>query len=69
LAEVRILASQMSWIFSSQGVQREALAALKLFCDAAREETATVDLARRVIRFLHRSQHDPELKFEEAECA
>jgi hypothetical protein len=69
LAEARILANQMSWIFSSQGVQQEALAALKLFCDAAREETATVDLARRIIRFLHRSQHDPELKFEEAESA
>lgn len=69
LAEVRILANQMGWIFSSQEVQREALAALKLFCDAAKEETATVDFARRVIRFLHRSQHDPELKFEEAESA
>jgi hypothetical protein len=27
-------------------------------------EDATVELTRRVIRFLHRSQHDPELKFE-----
>jgi hypothetical protein len=25
-----------------------------------------VELARRVIRFLDRSQHDPELKFEDA---
>lgn len=64
--EVRELAEEMAWIFTSQGVQREALAALKLFCDAAEHDAATVDMARRVIRFLHRSQHDPELKFEEA---
>ncbi|MES1245064.1 MAG: hypothetical protein ABUT39_25895 [Acidobacteriota bacterium] len=41
------------------------LAALRIFCEAARREAATVELARRVIRFLHRSQHDLELKFEE----
>jgi tetratricopeptide (TPR) repeat protein len=64
--EVRALAEEMAWIFTSQGVQREALAAIKLFCDAAQRETATVELARSVIRFLHQSQHDPELKFEEA---
>lgn len=69
LAEARILADQMKWIFSTQGMQREALAALKLFCDSARQETATVAMTQRVIRFLHRSQHDPELKFEEAEVA
>jgi tetratricopeptide (TPR) repeat protein len=62
-AEVRALAEEMAWIFNSQGVQREALAALKLFCDAAQRETATVELARSVIRFLHQSQHDPELRF------
>jgi hypothetical protein len=49
------------------GVQPEALAAIGIFCEAARREAATVELARRVIRFLDRSQHDPELKFEEVE--
>ena len=67
-SEVKTLANQMKWIFSQQGIHREALAAVKLFCDAARQEKATVELARRVIRFLHRSQHDPELKLEEAEA-
>jgi hypothetical protein len=57
----------MMWIFSSQGVHREALAALRIFCEAARREAATVELARQVIRFLHQSQHDPELKFEAGE--
>ena len=66
-AEVRELADEMAWIFSNQGVHREALAAVKMFCDAARSEAATVQMARRVIRFLHRSQHDPELKFEETD--
>jgi transcriptional regulator with XRE-family HTH domain len=68
-AEAGILAHQMKWIFSSHGIEREALAALRVFCEAAKHEVATVDLARRVIRFLHRSQHDPELKFEETEEA
>jgi tetratricopeptide (TPR) repeat protein len=68
-AEVRILSEQMTWIFSSQGIRREALAALRIFCEAAKRKAATVDLARRVIRFLHRSQHDPELKFETTEEA
>lgn len=67
--EVRELAEEMAWIFTSQGVQRETLAALKLFCDAAEHEAATVDMARRVIRFLHQAQHDPELRLEEAESA
>jgi tetratricopeptide (TPR) repeat protein len=64
-AEARTLAEEMTWIFTSQGVEREALAALRIFCEAAQQEAATVELTRDVIRFLHRSQHDPELKFDE----
>jgi transcriptional regulator with XRE-family HTH domain/soluble cytochrome b562 len=63
-SEVKALAQQMAPIFRAQGVQREALAALRLFWDAAKRETATVDLARRVLKFLHRAQHDQGLKFE-----
>lgn len=47
----------MAWLFTRQGVQREALAAIGIFCEAARREAATVELARRIIRFLDRSQH------------
>jgi tetratricopeptide (TPR) repeat protein len=68
-SETRTLAEQMAWIFTRQGVHREALAALRIFCEAAKQETATVELTRSVIRFLHRSQHDPELKFENVEEA
>jgi transcriptional regulator with XRE-family HTH domain len=62
--EVRALAGEMLWIFQAQGVHREALAALQIFCDAARREAASVELARRVALFLHRAQHDPQLRFE-----
>jgi transcriptional regulator with XRE-family HTH domain len=63
-AEVRELAVAMERIFKAEEIDREALAALKLFCDAARKEAATVELARRVLRFLFRAQHDPEVRFE-----
>ncbi len=49
-AEVRRLAIAMGWIFKAQGIGREALAALSLFCKAARDESATVELARHVIQ-------------------
>ncbi len=62
--EVRALAGEMLWIFQAQRVHREALAALQIFCDAARQETASADLAKRVVLFLHRAQHDPELRFQ-----
>jgi len=42
------MAVSMEWIFRHQGIEREALAALKLFCKAARQEAATVALARQV---------------------
>jgi transcriptional regulator with XRE-family HTH domain len=48
-AEVKELAGAMGEIFRAKGIAREALAALSLFCDAARQERATVDLAKRVI--------------------
>jgi tetratricopeptide (TPR) repeat protein len=62
--EVRALVSEMLWIFRAQGVHREALAALQIFCDAARQETATVELARRLVSYFYRAQHDPELRFD-----
>jgi len=48
-AEVREQAENMAWIFVSKRIDREALASLKLFCDAAKQDAATVELARRVI--------------------
>jgi transcriptional regulator with XRE-family HTH domain len=63
-AEVKTLAVEMLPIFRTQKVEREALAALQLFCAAAQQETATVEFARRLVEFLHRAERDPELRFE-----
>jgi transcriptional regulator with XRE-family HTH domain len=61
---VRAIAQEMAFIFRSQQVHQQALAALRVFCEAAQREAATADLARRVARFLYRAQNDPDLKFE-----
>jgi len=57
-AEVKRLAGAMGGIFEAKGIAREALAALTLFCEAARQETATVELAKRVIGEVERAQRD-----------
>lgn len=62
--EVKQLAEEMLWIFKSQGVHKEALAALRLFCEAARKEKATADLARRVVDYLVKARNNPGLRFE-----
>ncbi len=64
-AEVKALAKEMLPIFRTQGVKRETLAALQLFCEAAQRESATLEHARRLVKFLHRAQLDPELRFTE----
>jgi tetratricopeptide (TPR) repeat protein len=62
-SEVRKLARGLAEVFRSNGVHREALAALRLFQEAAERETATADLVRRVLRFLYRARHDQGLRF------
>ncbi|MDP9119963.1 MAG: hypothetical protein M3O15_01105 [Acidobacteriota bacterium] len=64
-AEVAAVAAEMLWIFKAQAVHREALAALRVFCEAAKRQAASVELARRIGRYLRRSQLDPELRFED----
>jgi hypothetical protein len=63
-AEVKVLADELVTIFKAQKVQREPLAALTLFCKAATRETATAELAQRLVEYLYRARHDPELRFE-----
>ena len=55
-AEVQELAVAMAWIFKAKGINREALAALKLFCDTAQQEAATVELARQVISEIEKAR-------------
>lgn len=62
--EVKRLAEEMLWIFKDQGVHTEALAALRLFYEAARKEEASTELARRVVRYLLKARDNPGLRFE-----
>ena len=55
-AEVRELADEMVAVFRDHDVAREALAALLLFQEAARQETATAALAREVAASLTRTR-------------
>jgi tetratricopeptide (TPR) repeat protein len=61
--EVKKLARELAVVFESKGVHREALAALKLFLEAADREEATAELARRVLGYLFRARYDPGLRF------
>ena len=61
---VQELAEEMLWIFKSQKVHKEALAALNLFCQAAKKERAQAEWTRRLIKYLYRAQHNSKLRFE-----
>jgi hypothetical protein len=63
--EVRTIAGEMLEIFKRLEIDREAWMALRVFCEAAQREAATVELTDRVLRFLLRAQQDPGLRFEE----
>ena len=62
-SEVKALAGELTAVFESKGVHREALAALRLFQEAAERETATADLANGILRYLFRARHDQGLQF------
>lgn len=61
---VRELANQMKWIFQSQGIHKQALEALALFCHAAQMEAVQADWTRRLVKYLNRAQSNPSLHFE-----
>jgi hypothetical protein len=61
--EVKKLSRGLATVFKSNGMHREALAALRLFQEAVERETATADLVRRVLRFLYRARYDQGLRF------
>jgi hypothetical protein len=58
-AEVRVLASELFWIFHTQGVPENALAAVRVFYEAAQREEVTIELTRRVLAFLLRAVREP----------
>jgi len=53
-AEVKQIAAELLPVFAGQTVARESLAAVKLFCDAARQDTITAGIARRCLEDLRR---------------
>jgi tetratricopeptide (TPR) repeat protein len=53
-AAVRKLAPLLERIFTVQGIRREALSALRLFCQAIRRDAATLELAERAKEELER---------------
>jgi tetratricopeptide (TPR) repeat protein len=61
---VKEMAEEMLWIFEGEQVHEEALAALALFCQAAEMEEAHADWTRRLVKYLYRAQHNPQLRFE-----
>jgi tetratricopeptide (TPR) repeat protein len=64
LHEVKVLARDLTKVFHSKGVHREALAALRLFQQATEREVVTAELARQILRYLFRARHDQGLRFE-----
>ncbi len=58
-AEVKALAAESAPIFAAQRVERERLAALTLFRQAAGEERLTAALARRLLAAFKQATHSP----------
>lgn len=56
--EVMALALRIEKVFVSLGIEREALSALLVFCEAARHEEATVELARQTAEVLERVRRE-----------
>jgi tetratricopeptide (TPR) repeat protein len=62
--EVKSLARHLVPIFQAKRVEAEALKALSLFRQAAEQERATESFISRIVAFLRRARHNPELRFE-----
>jgi transcriptional regulator with XRE-family HTH domain len=58
-AEVREMAEAMAWIFACEGIEREVVAALRLFCDAAKQETATSERVQALLASLKAARQSP----------
>jgi tetratricopeptide (TPR) repeat protein len=62
-ADVSRVAEETLKIFQSYNTHREAIAALLVFCSAARLNQAGLDLVRQVSAFLKRARNNPDLRF------
>lgn len=64
-ADVRQLAEEMFPIFEAADIHREALAALVLFQEAARQDELTASAVREFASYLKEARNDPAHKFRE----
>ncbi len=64
-ADVRRVAEETLKVFQSYNTHRESIAALLVFCSAARLDQAGLDLVRQVSAFLKRARNNPDLHFSE----
>ncbi len=62
-ADVKRLAEEILPIFQAQDVHREALAALRLFQEAARQEQLTVQAVQKYVKYLRDARTDPSIPF------
>jgi hypothetical protein len=62
-ADLKQIAEEMHAVFESKEIHREALAALLLFQQAAREERLSVERVEAFIRFFKRARTNPKLRF------
>ena len=62
-ADIKRVAAEIVTIFEAQRVQREAIAAVLLFRDAAEKEQVTAGLVRQLQDYLVKSKRNPELRF------
>jgi tetratricopeptide (TPR) repeat protein len=64
MADVQRVAEEMLPIFQAQDIHREALAALRLFQEAARHQELTIEKALEVAAYLRDARTEPGLRFE-----
>jgi tetratricopeptide (TPR) repeat protein len=57
-AEIKVLAAEMVEIFKAQQVDREALAAVILFKEAAEKEQVTAEMVKRLADYLRKAQRE-----------
>jgi tetratricopeptide (TPR) repeat protein len=55
-AAVRALAGKIRWVFQGEGITREELASVTVFCKAAGEEKLSLELANRCLANLRRAR-------------
>lgn len=63
-SEVGELANQLPPLFQMQGLQAEAVAALRLFCNAAGLQRLSKAMACQLIAFFYKARYDKSLRFE-----